>query len=78
MMYRLRFYENGRFCTELGGPLLTLPVAVAQMNKLTAFLVAEEMPDIIGLKWMRSGETPCAIVVVDDFGQFIENIKIEE
>lgn len=77
-MYRLRFYENGRFCTELGGPLLTLPVAVAQMNKLTASLAAEELQDVIGLKWMRSGITPCAIIIVDDFGLFINNIKTED
>ena len=77
-MYRLRFYENGQFCTELGGPIPTLPMATQQMRRIARPIGAVEMSDIIGLQWMRSGVTPCAIAVVDDFGQFITNKDQED
>lgn len=78
-MYRLRFYENGRFCTELGGPMTTVAIAARQLREITSTIAgASEMDKVLGVKWLRSGQTPCAIVVVNELGMMIANVEEEQ
>ena len=73
-MYSILFFENGRFCTQVGGPVTTLPEAIEQIKKLAAGLNAMELEDYFGYKFDRAG-TPCAILVSDRYGNPIRNIN---
>lgn len=75
-MYNILFYENGQFCTNIGGLVPTLPEAVAQTKSLAASLQAEELEGYFGYKFDRYG-TPCAILVADRWGMPIRNIGEE-
>ena len=72
-MYSIAFYENGRFCTNLGGPVGTLTEALSQMRSLLSDIEHEELRDYLGYKYNRSG-TPCALLVFDEFGSLIKNV----
>lgn len=73
-MYDILFYENGAFCTQIGGPINTLPEAIAQIQTLAKGLQAKELDDLLGYGFDRNG-TPCAFFVADRFGLPIKNDK---
>lgn len=66
-MYYIGLYEEGRFCTQVGGEIPTLPEAIQQLKDAASSLKAEEVSDLIGYKFDRQG-TLCALVVLDRFG----------
>lgn len=76
-MYNIAFYEDGRFSTNIGGPINTLPEALEQMKRLASCLKAEELPGYFGYKFDRGG-TPCAIIIADRWGLPFVNVGEEE
>lgn len=76
-MYHITLYENGRFCTNIGGPLQTLPEAIEQIKILSESLNAEDFPEYFGIKFDRNG-TPCALIVTDRWNFPIKEIENEE
>lgn len=76
-MYNIAFYEDGRFCTNLGGPVDTLQEALEQMKRLASSLKAEELHYVFGYKFDRYG-TPCAIILYDRWGMPVINVEEEE
>ena len=66
-MYYIGLYEEGRFCTQVGGDIPTLPQAIAQLKSAASPLKAEEVSGLLGYKFDRAG-TICALVVLDGFG----------
>lgn len=75
-MYYIGLYEEGRFCTLVGGEILTLTEAILQLKNAASPLKAEEVEGCFGYKFDRQG-TLCALVVLDRFGFPIYN-KEEE
>lgn len=75
-MYYIGLYEDGRFCTQVGGEIPTLPEAIQQLKDAAEPLKAEEVEGCFGYKFDRQG-TLCALVVLDRFGFPIYN-KEEE
>ena len=75
-MYNIAFYEDGRFSTNIGGPVKTLPEALEQMKRLAAGLKADELQGYLGYKFDRCG-TPCAIILFDRFGMPVVNVEEE-
>jgi len=71
-MYDILFYENGAFCTQIGGSVGTLPEAIAQIETLAKGLQAKELDGLFGYGFDRNG-TPCAFIVADRFGFPIKN-----
>lgn len=76
-MYSILFYENGRFLTQMGGPVGTLPEALEQTKRLASGLGATELEGYFGYKFDRNG-TPCAILVADRWGVPLKNVEEEE
>lgn len=76
-MYNIALFEEGRFCTHIGGAVATLPEAIEQLKRISATLQAEELEDLLGYKFDRAG-TICAIVVMDRWGFPIRNDKNKE
>ena len=76
-MYNITLFEEGRFCTDIGGALPTLPDAIDQIKAISTTLKAEELKDIFGYKFDRAGTT-CAIVVTDSWHMPIKQRKEEE
>lgn len=76
-MYSIALYEEGRFCTQVGGPIGTLPEAIEQINKAASTLNATELSDYFGVKFDRNG-TICALLVTDRWGAPIFQVKNEE
>ena len=74
MVYHISLYENGRFCSHIGGELRILADAVAQLKEVAAGLQATELEDYHGVKFDRNG-TDCALLVTDAWTQPIKNIK---
>lgn len=72
-MYNIAFYENGRFLTNLGGPVNTLPEALEQTKRFAASLKAVELTEYFGYKFDRGG-TPCAIIITDRWGFPLVNV----
>lgn len=64
-MYHLSFHENGRFVTEIGGPLNTIAEAVDQIAKLTDGAGCSPADGVVGCTWDRGGTT-CHLIVVND------------
>lgn len=77
-MYNIRFYENGVFVTELGGPVRTLSEAIGQIDRLSSGTDAEAIKNFVGVKWMRAGITPCHMLVVNEFGLPIKTVQTEQ
>lgn len=75
-MYQVRFYEDGRFVTDLGGYVRTLSEAISQIEKIGRGTDAQKLEDIVGVRWLRAGITPCHMLVVDEFGNFIKTAEI--
>ena len=76
-MYRIALYEEGRFCTEIGGSLSTLPEAIDQIRKISSTLNAQELSDYFGVKFDRAG-TSCALIVIDRWYYPIVQVNKEE
>ena len=72
-MYNIAFYEDGRFCTNLGSPLRSLPAALEQIRRITAGLKAKELTGLAGVKFDREG-TMCGIIITTDFGEPIREV----
>lgn len=72
-MYNIAFYEDGRFCTNLGSPLRSLPEALEQIRRITVGLKAEELTGFSGVKFDRAGTT-CGILITTDFGEPIREV----
>lgn len=72
MKYQIEFYEDGKFLTQIGGPLDTIAEAISQLESLKEKLGAEETENYVGIKYERNG-TPCAILVTGPFRQLITN-----
>jgi hypothetical protein len=75
-MYRIGFYENGVFCTDIGGELSTLSQALEQIQSLSRGLEDPQLVGCVGVKFDRCG-TPCALVVLDGWGFPIKDAKTE-
>lgn len=75
-MYHISLYENGCFCSHIGGEIRLLCNAVDQLRQVAAGLKAEEVVVFHGYKFDRAG-TDCALLITDDWGQPIQNIKEE-
>lgn len=67
-MYHIKFYEDYRFVTEIGGPVATLAEAIAQIDKLSETFGAEALDDLTGCQWNRRSGTPCCLVVFGEWG----------
>lgn len=74
MNYHIRFYESGRYICDIGGPIRNLHEAVEQMHLLGSQPEYKERQDFVGCSWLRGGLTECSLVVVDDWGNFIQTI----
>ena len=70
-MYHIVFQENGRFVTEIGGPLRTLAEAVEQISKLSEGTGCSPIDGIVGCKWVRGGVTTCDLFVVNDLFEIV-------
>ena len=73
-MYRINLYENGVFCTQIGGEIRLLTDALKQMKALSQGLHAKEVDKMIALTFERAG-TPCALVLVDELGMPIQSVE---
>ena len=76
-MYHISLYEDGRFCSHIGGEVRLLCDTVDQLRQVASGLKAEEVEDYHGYKFDRAGTT-CALLITDDWGQPIRTIKEEE
>jgi len=76
-MYHVSLYEDGRFCTNIGGPIRLLCDAVDNLRMVAEGLKAEELEEYHGVKFDRAGTT-CALLITDDWGQPIRNLLTEE
>lgn len=76
-MYNIAMYEEGRFTTNIGGPVPTLPEAIQQIKSIAKSLDATELEDYFGVKFDRAG-TVCALLVTDRWGVPLLNVKNEE
>ena len=76
-MYYIGLYEEGRFCTQVGGEIPTLPQAIDQMRRIASTVKAEEVEGCFGYKFDRAG-TICALAVLDRWGFPIPDDKEEE
>lgn len=72
-MYQIRLYENGRYVSDIGGPIRVLADAVRQIQTMTDGITREELHDFVGCKWMRGG-MDCCLVVVNELGNLIKSI----
>ena len=75
-MYYVALFEEGRFCTCLGGPIQTLPDAIDQLKKVASTLNAEEVKEYFGYRFDRAGTT-CAVLVLDRWFMPIETEEDE-
>lgn len=75
-MYHISLYEEGRFCTHVGGAVPTLPEAIKQMRAIAMTLHAEELPGYYGYKFDRAGTT-CALIITNRWRMPITNIEEE-
>lgn len=66
-MYNIAFYENGKFCTLIGGRLKTLQECINQLRVLTENTDATQTDTIVGCKWNRGG-VHCCLIVINEFG----------
>jgi len=66
-MYNIAFYENGQFCTNIGGPIPTLIEAIKQIEELAKRLDTKGVSGYYGYQYNRIN-TPCAILVTDRWG----------
>ena len=76
-MYHITLYENGIFCTNVGGGVPTLPEAIEQIKRTADTLQATELDDYFGYKFDRAGTT-CALIVTDRWNMPIKQEKNEE
>lgn len=76
-MYNITLYENGVFCTNIGGTVPTLPEAIKQIQTIAKSLDATELEEYFGVKFDRAG-TVCALLVTDRWGSALRNEKNEE
>jgi hypothetical protein len=75
-MYNITLYENGIFCTNIGGEVPTLTEAIEQIKRISATLNAEELDGYFGYKFDRAGTT-CALIVTDRWNFPIKTIEEE-
>lgn len=75
-MYNITLYENGIFCTNIGGEVPTLPEAIEQIKRISATLNAEELDGYFGYKFDRAGTT-CALIVTDRWNFPIKTVEEE-
>lgn len=75
-MYNISLYEDGRFCTTIGGTIETLPEAIDQMKRISSTLRAEELDGYFGYKFDRAGTT-CALVITDMWNIPIKTVEEE-
>lgn len=73
-MYHISLYEEGRFVSHIGGEIRLLCDTVDQLREVASRLKAEALPDYEGYKFDRAGTT-CALLITDDWGQPIRNVK---
>ena len=73
-MYTLKLYEAGVFSTNLGGPVSSLSVALAQLKSFANGIGAEPIDEFVGCRWYRNGTTMCFIIIVDDMGAPIKTV----
>lgn len=71
-MYNITMYEEGRFCTNIGGAVPTLPEAIKQIDSLRQTLNGTDTEDYFGFKFDRAGTT-CSIIVTDRWNFPIKN-----
>lgn len=76
-MYHITLYENGVFCTHIGGAVDTLTEAIDQIRAISSTLRATELEEYFGYKFDRAGTT-CAIVVTDRWEFPVRQKKNEE
>lgn len=74
-MYTIKYYEEGRFITDIGSPTKTLTEAICQIRRIVARTDCEELKSIVGVRWEKAGKIACFLVVSDCFGQFIPIIE---
>lgn len=73
-MYHISLYEEGRFVSHIGGEIRLLCDVVDQLRKVASGLKAEALEDYEGFKFDRAGTT-CALLITDDWGQPIKDVK---
>lgn len=73
-MYNLVYFEDSRYVTKIGGPLLTLSAALEQMRLLTEGTNASPTKGYVGCFWERGGNTTCGLIVMDEWGHPIKSI----
>lgn len=76
-MYNIALYEDGVFCSNIGGSIATLPEAIEQLNRISSTLRAEELNGYFGYKFDRAGTT-CALIVTDRMNFPIKNVENHE
>lgn len=75
-MYHIALYEEGRFCTYLGGAVTNFPDALAQLRATAKAVGAEEVRNYFGYKFNRNG-TVCALVILDRWDLPVSSIEDE-
>ena len=76
-MYHISLYEEGRYCTDVGGAIDTLPQALEQMRRISSTLKADEIKVYFGYMFDRAGTT-CSLIVTDRWHMPILQEKNEE
>lgn len=76
-MYQINLFENGRFCTQVGGPIRTLTETLDQLKRVAETVDAKELKGYVGYWFDRAG-TDCALVITDRFGMFLTDADIVE
>ncbi len=66
-MYFISFHENHKFCTNIGGPILTIGECLRQISKLTEAVDVTPVDGFVGCRWDRNG-TECHLMVVNEMG----------
>lgn len=73
-MYHIALYENGHFCSYIGGAVATLEDAAESLKTLAEAVDAEEVKNYLGYKFNRCG-TPCALIILDRWDLPINNTE---
>lgn len=76
-MYHISLYENGHFCSHIGGELRTLPEALTQLKAVSVGLKSIDAETLSGIKFDREGTT-CSLIITDSLGFPIKEVEPQE
>lgn len=74
-MFHISLFENGKFCTHIGGDVRTVAEASRQVERAMAGISGEKIDGFIGFRFDRNG-TSCAVIVTDDFDGLVRELTL--